>query len=177
MERDAKTDERTEDTQMVEEDPEEICGLTDDDAQNERDPVSEDQILEDVDNNCNDRNGRETCGFDDVVVAQDKAEHDPGPPGEDGSLVNLAADSQAQYGNDVTSENRNHSRDSLEDEFLVQEMMTADTEAQELAANPDHPVTDTEEGDMEAPGEEEIEMLEEIPVISIRSLGHLMIGK
>ena len=168
MERDAKTDEKTEDTQMVEEDPEEVSGLTDDDAQNERDPVS-DQILEDVDNNCNDRNGQETCGFDDVVVAQDKAEHDPGPPGEDGSLVNLATGSQARCENDLTSENINHSRDSLEDEFLVQEMMTADTEAKELAANTDHPVTDTDEGDMEAPGEEEIEMLEEIPVIRIRS--------
>ena len=168
MERDAKTDEKTEDTQMVEENPEGISGLTDDDAQ--RDPVSEDQVVEVVDKNCNDRNGQETCGFDDVVEAQDKAELDPGPPGEDGSLVNLATGSQAQYRNDVTSENINQSRDSLEDEFLVQEMMTAETEAQELAANTDHPVTDTDEGDMEAPGEEEIEMLEEIPVISIRSL-------
>ena len=162
MERDAKTDDKTEDTQKVEDNPEEISGVADDDAQNERDPVSEDQILEDVDKNCNDRNGQETFEFDDDV--------DPGPPGEDGSLVNLATGSQARCENDLTSENINQSRDSLEDEFLVQEMMTADTEAQELAANTDHPVTDTDEGDMEAPGEEEIEMLEEIPVISIRSL-------
>ena len=174
MESDAETDEKTEVTQKEEDNPKEIRGLTDDDAQNEGDPVSEDHISEDVDKNCkeantNDRNGHETNEVDDVVEAQDKAEHDPGPPGEDASLVNLAADSQEQCENDVTSEKLNQSRDSLEDEFLVQEMMTADTEAQELAANTDHPVTDTDEGDMEAPGEEEIEMLEEIPVISIRS--------
>lgn len=175
MEGDAETDEKTEVTQKVDDNnPEEISGLTDDDSQKERDPVSKDQISEDVDNNCNDRNCQERIEVDDFEEAQDKAEHDPGPPGEDGSLVNLAAGSQAECLNNITSEQPNQSRDSLEDEFLVQEMMTADTEAQEVAANTGHPVTDTDEGDMEAPGEEEIEMLEEIPVISIRS--YLMIG-
>ena len=169
MEGDAETDEKTEATQKVENNPEETTGLTDDDAQNERDPVSKDQISEDVDNNCSDRNRQERIEVADVEEAQNRAEYEPGPPGEDGSLVNLAVGSQTECLNNTTSEQPNQSRDSLEDEFLIQEMMTADTEAQELAANMGHPVTDTDEGDLEAPGEEEIEMLEEIPVISIRS--------
>ena len=81
----------------------------------------------------------------------------------------LGSLSQSQSRN-VVHEKPNTFPDVLEEEFLVQEMMTGDTEAQARAASTGHPVTDTpDEEDMEAPGEEEIEMIEEIPVISIRS--------
>ena len=171
-----ETGENKEENQNLKEDnPQEIGGQTDDGLK-EKDNASDDQNSEDVnsDKKCEgaDMKDQEPTEVNEVV--EDQAEHEPSPPGEGTSTVNFVAE---ECTNNVTFDQQIELRDCLEDEFLVQEMMTADTAAQELAANTGHPVTDTSDGgDMEPPGEEEIEMLEEIPVISIRSRWHLTIN-
>ena len=170
-----ETDENKEETQKLKEDnSQEIDDTQTDDGLKGKDNASDDQDSEDVDSDkkCEgaDRKDQEPTEVNDVV--EDQAEHQPCPPGEGASTMNFATE---ECTNDVTFDQQSEPRDCLEDEFLVQEMMTADTAAQELAANTGHPVTDTPDGgDLEPPGEEEIEMLEEIPVISIRSRWHLM---
>ena len=140
----------------------------------EEDKVSEDQVSEDVvKSNCEEtsRKDQEPNEVDDDVEARSEEEGNPRPPGEGAVTLEDAGNPSEEFQNVADAEKpTNQSRDSLEEEFLVQEMMTGDTLTQEMAASTPHPVTDTnDDGDLEAPGEEEIEMLEEIPVISIRS--------
>ena len=167
-----ETEEKTQN--LKEDNPQEIGGQTDDGLK-EKDNASDDQDSEDVDNDkkCEEADRRDQEPTEVNCVVEAEAEQEPCPPGEGASTGNFAAE---ECINNVTFYQQNELRDCLEDEFLVQEMMTADTAALELAANTGHPVTDTPDGgDMEPPGEEEIEMLEEIPVISIRSGWQLMI--
>ena len=167
-----ETEEKTQN--LKEDNPQEIGGQTDDGLK-EKDNASDDQDSEDVnsDKKCVEADRKDQEPTSEVNDVEAKAEHEPSPPGEGALTVNFAAE---ECTNNVTFEKQIEPRDCLEDEFLVQEMMTADTAALELAANTGHPVTDTPDGgDLEPPGEEEIEMLEEIPVISIRSGWQLMI--
>ena len=184
MERDAEigSDENEKESEKEilnsEDNPEELHGQSDA-AIREEDKVSEGQDSEDVVKNKSEddvQKDQEPNDVDDKVEVRDEEENDPGPPGEGALPVTFeAADNSSEECKNVALEKpTNQSRDSLEEEFLVQEMMTGDTMAQEIAASIPHPVTDTDDGDLEAPGEEEIEMLEEIPVISIRSGTQLM---
>ena len=179
--REIETDEceRKKDSQIgiqnTEDNPEELHKQTDA-AIRKEDKVSGGQDSEDVvKNKCEEagQKDQEPNEVDDDVEARGEEENDPGPPGE-GAMPVTAANSSEECQNVAFKKPTNQSRDSLEDEFLVQKMMTGDTMVQEMATRIPHPVTDTDEADLEAPGEEEIEMLEEIPVISIRSGSQLI---
>ena len=60
-------------------------------------------------------------------------------------------------------------RDLLHDELLVQEIMNTEDCDGAVTKKDGVGAEDTAHDDLEPPGEEELEILEEIPVISIRS--------
>ena len=140
--------------------------------------INQDKFREPIDDEIShteNNSGEFTAAEGDAAVptddyAEDATDREPHPPGESEGADPVNSETENKSGQRNIYDNPPESLDALEEEYLVQEMMTGDIKAQEREANADHPVTDTpEDGDMEPPGEEEIEMLEEIPVISIRS--------
>ena len=96
----------------------------------------------------------------------------PCPPGEEGPEddYNAVAESMCKEGDIVRVRNDGvEVRDVLYDELLEQEIMNTEDCDGAVTKKDGVGAEDTAHDDLEPPGEEELEILEEIPVISIRS--------